>query len=220
MKTFHIAASAAIMATASLAVYSVSPALAQPAGAQPAGAQKMDADGDKTITWAEAKAKSDSMWAKLDANKDGKLDKGDREAKMAERFAGMDTDKNGSINQAEFMAHHAAMKGPGKMGRDKMAAGPDGAKREGWKGRGKAHMGHGMMGGMGGMRMMAMADTNKDGAVARSEYDAGVKMHFDMIDTNKDGKIAPEERRAAMQNMRAKMRGPAGDRPMPAPPAG
>ncbi|MCX7285111.1 MAG: EF-hand domain-containing protein [Novosphingobium sp.] len=219
MKTFHIAASAAVMATASLALYSAAPAFAQ----------KMDRDGDKTITWTEAKAKSDTMWAKMDANKDGKLDKADREASMAQRFAMIDTDKNGSISQAEFMAHHSAMKGP-----EGMAAGPDGkpeAGREGWKGRGKGRMGHhGMMGGMmgGGMRMMAMADTNKDGAVSRAEFDAGVKMHFDMADANKDGKITPEERRAAMKTMMGKMRGQGpmggpgamGDGPPPPPPAG
>ncbi len=210
MKKFNIAASAAVMATASLALYA----------AAPASAQKMDADGDKTITFAEAKAKSDTMWAKLDVNKDGKLDKADREAKMAERFGKIDTDKNGAISQAEFIAHHSAMKGPGKM-----ADGQNDEPREGWKGRGKGRIGHhGQMSGhMGGMRMMAMADTNKDGAVARSEYDAGVKMHFDMVDTNKDGKITPEERRAAMKAMRGKMRGPAGamgDGPPPSPSAG
>ncbi|MEL0212546.1 MAG: hypothetical protein VW891_18525, partial [Novosphingobium sp.] len=64
MKKFQIAAAAAVTATASLALYAATPAFAQ----------KMDADGDKTITWSEAKAKSDEMWAKLDVNKDGKLD--------------------------------------------------------------------------------------------------------------------------------------------------
>lgn len=208
MKKFHIAATAAVTATASLALYSATPAFAQ----------KMDADGDKTVTWAEARTKSDSMWAKLDVNSDGKLDKGDREARMAERFSKIDTDRNGSISQAEFMAHHSAMGGAGQK-----ADGADG-KREGWKGRGKGRMGHhGMMGG--GMAMMAMADSNKDGAVSRAEYDAGVKMHFDMADANKDGKITPEERRAAMKSMMGKMRGPGGhhgamgDGPPPPPPA-
>ncbi|HQS71227.1 MULTISPECIES: EF-hand domain-containing protein [unclassified Novosphingobium] len=217
MTKFNIAAAAAVMATASVALYSASPALAQ----------QMDRGAGKTVTWAEAKTKADTMWTKLDVNKDAKIDKGDREAKMAERFAKIDTDKNGSISQAEFMAHHSAMKGAGK-GPGKMADGQKDGPREGWKGRGKGRMGHhGMMsGGMGGgMRMLAMADTNKDSMVSRAEYDAGVKMHFDMVDTNKDGKITPEERRAAMKEMRAKMgkmRGPGamGDGPPPPPPAG
>ena len=71
MKTkFQVAAAAAVMATASMALYAASPA----------SAQKMDADGDKTISWTEAKAKADSMWAKLDVNKDGKIDPADRDA--------------------------------------------------------------------------------------------------------------------------------------------
>jgi Ca2+-binding EF-hand superfamily protein len=213
MKKFQIAAAAAVMATASVALYSASPALAQ----------KMDADGDKTVTWAEAKTKADAMWVKLDLNKDGKLDTADRDAKMGMMFDKIDTDKNGSVSRAEFMAHHSAMKGRG-MGADKMAAGAE-DKREGWKGRGKGRMGHhGMMGGA--MQMAKMADTNKDGAVSRAEFDAGVKMHFDMADANKDGKITPEERRAAMKAMRDKMgmgkmggHGPMGDGPPPPPPA-
>ncbi|MBF9152846.1 EF-hand domain-containing protein [Novosphingobium jiangmenense] len=203
MKTFQIAAVAAVTATASLALYAASPAFAQ----------KMDADGDKTITWAEAKAKSDEMWTKLDVNKDGKLDKADQSAKWAEKFAEIDTDKNGSISQAEFIAHHQQMKGP---------EGPDGDH--------KGHRGGRRHGGMGGMmmggHMAMMADANKDGTVTRAEFDAGVKAHFDMADANKDGKITPEERRAAMKAMVGKMRGPheghmgaMGDGPPPPPPA-
>lgn len=195
MKKFNIAAAAAVMATASVALVSAPSSFAQPAGRGP----------DKAVTWAEAKAKADTMWAKLDVNKDGKLDKADREAKMAERFAAMDADKNGSISQAEFMAHHSAMKGQRAAG----AEGQNAGKRDGWQGRGKGRMGH--HGGMGGgMRMMAMADTNKDGAVSRAEYDAGVKMHFDMMDTNKDGTVTPDERRAAMKSMMDKKRAKAG----------
>ncbi|MDP3550296.1 MAG: EF-hand domain-containing protein [Novosphingobium sp.] len=213
MKKFQIAAAAAVMATASVALYSASPVMAQNTGAQ-----KMDADGDKTVTWAEMKTKADAMWVKLDLNKDGKLDSGDRAAKMGVMFDKIDTDKNGSVSRAEFMAHHTAMKAP--------PAGANAAegKREGWKGRGKGRMGHhGMMGGA--MQMAKMADTNKDGAVSRAEFDAGVKMHFDMADANKDGKITPDERRAAMKSMMGKMRGPMGgkgpmgDGPPPPPPA-
>ena len=202
MKTFQIAAAAAVMATASLALYAASPAFAQ----------KMDADGDKTITWAEAKAKSDEMWAKLDVNKDGKLDKADQSAKWAEKFAEIDTDRNGSISQAEFIAHHQQMKGP--EGRDGDRKGRHGGR------------GHGMRGKMMGGHMAMMADANKDGTVTRAEFDAGVKAHFDMADANKDGKITPEERRASMKAMMGKMKGPhggpmgaMGDGPPPPPPA-
>lgn len=201
MKTFQIAAIAAVTATASLALYAASPAFAQ----------KMDADGDKTITWVEAKAKSDQMWTKLDVNKDGKLDAADQTAKWAEKFAEIDTDKNGSISREEFIAHHQQMKGP-EGDHD-----GDGKGRHG----GRGHFG--MKGGMmGGGHMAMMADANKDGTVTRAEFDAGVKAHFDMADANKDGKITPDERRAAMKAMMGKMHGPKGamgDGPPPPPPA-
>ena len=195
MKTkFRFAAAAAVMATASMALYAASPV----------AAQKMDADGDKTITWVEAKAKSDTMWVRLDVNKDGKVDPADRAAKMGERFAMIDTDKNGSISRDEFTAHHSQM----KAGKDA------GEKREGrgQSGRGKGRGGHhGMMGG--GMHMATMADANKDGAVTRAEFDSAAKAQFDKADANKDGKVSPEERRAAMKDMMGKMgmkRGPGG----------
>jgi hypothetical protein len=198
MKTkFQIAAAAAFMATASMALYSASPAVAQ----------KMDADGDKAVSWSEAKARSDTMWARLDVNKDGKIDPADRTAKMGEKFASIDTDKNGAISRDEFMAHHSQMKA-GKEARDEMRGKWRGEGRaEGGNGRGMGGRGmggrgmghHGMMGG--GMRMLAMADTNKDGAVSRAEFDSMAKMHFDMADANKDGKITAEERRAMMGKM-------------------
>lgn len=217
MKKFHLAAAAAVMATASVALYAATPAMAQ----------KADADGDKTVTWAEMKTKADAMWFKLDVNKDGKLDNADRAAKMGVMFDKIDADKNGAISREEFVAHHTAMKAPAKAAPAAMAGGAEG-KREGWKGRGKGRMGHhAMMGGA--MQMAKMADTNKDGAVSRAEYDAAVKMHFDMADANKDGKITPDERRAAMKTMMGKMRGPdgglhaghgaMGDGPPPPPPA-
>lgn len=230
MKTkFQLAATAAVMATASMALYA----------AVPAAAQKMDADGDKTITWAEAKTKSDAMWVKLDVNKDGKIDKADQAAKWAEKFAMIDTDKNGSISRDEFVAHHAQMMDGGMKdgkGHDGMAGAgdPDAHKRWGQGGErrgdhGGKHGGkggHGMMGG--GMHMLAMADANKDGAVTRAEFDTATKAHFDKADANKDGKVSPDERRAAMKSMMGMMRGPGGhgggmgamgDGPPPPPPA-
>lgn len=210
MKKFQIAAAAAVMATASVALYA----------AAPVHAQKMDADGDKTVTWAEARAKSDAMWTKLDANKDGKVDKADREARWAERFASIDTDKNGAISREEFIAHHGAMK-------DRDGAAP--ARHAGEHDRAghgpKGHRGEGRRGMAGGMHMMGMADANKDGTITRAEFDAGMKTHFDMADANKDGKITPEERRTAMKAMMTKMgqshggHGAMGDGPPPPPPA-
>ncbi|MES2300748.1 MAG: calcium-binding protein [Pseudomonadota bacterium] len=212
MKKFHFAAAAAVMATATVALYA----------AAPVSAQKMDADGDKTITWSEMKTKSDEIWAKHDVNSDGKLDQADRTAKMGEMFDKIDADKNGAISRQEFVAHHQQMmdhKGPDgadKPGDEKME---HGGKRDG-----RGHRG-GMMGG--GHEMAGMADANKDGTVTRAEFDTAAKAHFDKIDANKDGKITPEERRAAMKIMMGGMRGHGahggmgamGDGPPPPPPA-
>ncbi|WP_292960234.1 EF-hand domain-containing protein [Novosphingobium sp. UBA1939] len=187
------------------------------------------------VTWAEAKAKADEMWAKLDVNKDGKLDQADRDAKVMQKFDAIDTNHDGAISRDEFLAHHNAMRGPGADGprADGPGAGPaEGHRwhrggRGGPQGRGPGPDGPGMHGAMmGGPGMvLRMADANKDGVVTKAEYDAAVKAHFDRVDTNHDGKISKEERKAARDAMRARFgRGPGGpgapggDMPPPPPP--
>lgn len=172
------------------------------------GAKGADANNDGAVTWAEAQAKAGERWARMDANKDGMLNAADRDARMADRFAGIDTDKNGSISREEFTAHHRSMldgKGPrGMGGHEGHAMGHD-------MGGSNGPMAHGRKGGR-GMRgqgmgaMAAMADTNKDGAVSKAEFDAGTKAMFDRVDANKDGRITKEERQAARAQMR-QMRG-------------
>lgn len=202
-------------------------ALALGAGALYAAAPEGPA-GD--VTWAEAKAKADEMWAKLDVNKDGKLDQADRDAKVLQKFDAIDTNHDGSISRDEFLAHHNAMRGPGVDG---PGAGPgEGHRwhrggRGGPQGRGPGPDGPAMHGGMMGSpgMVLRMADANKDGVVTKAEYDAAVKAHFDRVDTNHDGKISKEERKAARDAMRARFgRGPGGpgaagdDAPPPPPP--
>lgn len=201
MRKFTLAATAAVLATTAAVGYVTVPALAQ-------------AGGDGTATWAEAKAKADTMWVRLDVNKDGKLDQSDRDAKTGEMFAKIDTNKDGSINKDEFVAHHRTMmdgKGMDAKGdKPPMAGmdhdGPDGMEHGGMGGHGgRHHGGRGMGGGMGHggpMAMLMMADANKDGTITRAEYDTAVKAHFDKADANHDGKITREERRAAFKSMR------------------
>ena len=215
MKKFTLAASAAALALAATALYAAVPAA--------------QADGDGVVTWAQAKAKADDMWSRLDVNKDGKLDQADRDAALLQKFDAIDTNHDGAISKDEFVAHHRAMMPqPGQMpmpgmhhddmGHDDMAK--DGMG--GWHGR-HGGMGHDMMGPMMG-RMMADADTNKDGAISRGEYDAAVKAHFDKVDANHDGKITHDERRAAFEKFRPRMRdgetdrGPGNGAPPPPPP--
>lgn len=153
----------------------------------------MDTDGDGVVTRSEAQAHSASMFARMDANNDGKLDSSDRDAKREQHRAGMfealDSDKNGQISRSEFMAFdHEGMRGPG----------------------GKHH--HMGKRGHRGQHMMAMADTNKDGAVTMAEFTAGSMQHFDRMDTNNDGKVSKEERDAARSEMRGKWRDKMRDR--------
>lgn len=155
------------------------------------------------MTLKDAQERSDKMFARMDANSDGKIDQADREARRAERFARLDTDKDGQISEAEYAAKHARH---GMRGDQANAAGANtaGAKPAGDHAR---HRGHGMRGmGMGGGMIAAMADTNKDGAITRAEFDAGVKAHFARMDANADGMVSVEERKAAHEQMRAKFK--------------
>ena len=190
MKKSTLAASAAVLLTASTALYAIYPAFAEPG---------RDPMGDATVTWADAKAKADMMWTKLDVNKDGVLNEADREAKMAEMFDMIDTNHDGSISKAEFMEHHKKMMEggwKGEKGRDGAPGGfpppPPGAGMGMMMGPG-AHMLH---------EMAEKADTNHDGTITRAEFDAAAKARFDAADTNHDGKLTPAERRAAWMAMR------------------
>lgn len=146
-----------------------------------------DANGDGTITRAEASAQVAERFAKADANGDGVLNEADKAARMSQMFDTIDTDKNGSISRAEFVAAHSAM--GGEHAGMEMGGGP---------GMGGHHMG--MAGGGPGM-MLRMADANNDGAVTRDEALAAALKHFDKMDANKDGQVTKAERQAAMKAM-------------------
>jgi len=75
------------------------------AGVLHAAPVKADADGNRTVTKAEAIAAADARFAKIDVNGDGTLNAADRTAMMAKRFAIIDTNSDGSISQSEFMAN-------------------------------------------------------------------------------------------------------------------
>lgn len=229
MKKSTLAASAAVLLTASTALYAVYPAFAEPG---------RDPMGDATVTWADAKAKADTMWTKLDVNKDGVLNAADREAKMAEMFDMIDANHDGSISKAEFMDHHKKMmEGGWKGGKGRDGAPGDMPPPPPGAGMGKG-MGMGMMMGPGAHMLHEMAekaDANHDGTITRAEFDAAAKARFDAADTNHDGKLTAAERRAAWMSMRKEhggwgqgrgMRGhhgmgsDMGDMPPPPPPPG
>ena len=165
------------------------------------------ADGDRTVTRAEAKAHAAEMFAKMDVNKDGRIDQSDRTAHEIamrnEHFTMLDTNKDGLISRAEFDAAHSGSPDGGQgMGEHRMGGMGMGGEMMGGGGHGKGHRG--------GMKMMQMGDTNKDQAISREEFSAAHLKHFEMSDANKDGKLTPDERRAARAKMREQMRGKMG----------
>ena len=170
---------------------------------------KADANGDKAVTKTEALAAADARFAKMDVNADGKLDAADKTAKVKQHFAEMDADKNGSINEAEFVAAHEARMAKREDRREMHMgqAGADGMERGGRGGHKGRHGGkHG-----GGMKMLAMADTNGDKAVTKAEFRTAAEARFAKADTNADGTISADERKAGRK-------GNWGQRPaMPAP---
>jgi hypothetical protein len=166
-----------------------------------------DADGDRTVTRAEAQAHSAEMFTKMDANQDGRIDQADRTAHEIamrnEHFTKLDTNKDGSISRAEFDAAHSGSPDGGQgMGDHRMDGMGMGGAMMGGSAHGNGHRG--------GMKMMQMADTNKDQAITRDEFTAAHLKHFEMSDANKDGRLTPQERRAAHAKMREQMRGELG----------
>ncbi|MGB5103541.1 MAG: EF-hand domain-containing protein [Steroidobacteraceae bacterium] len=189
---------------ASLAVAGVAQAgNMQPA--HPAG-YAVDANKDGIVSREEAKdhprlASSFDAW---DKNKDGSLDeaemtahreamRAEMRAKAHERLKAADTDGDGSISRQEA---EASM--PGLAAKfDRMDADKDGKissdEMHGFRAAGKKHeRKH--------MRMaFKSADKNGDGALDKTEAEAGMPMlaeHFATIDADQDGKVTHEELRA------------------------
>ena len=169
--------------------------------------------GDKTMTKAEFQAKGAAMFDKLDVNHDGKLDAADRAAHEGQMFDRADANHDGALSRDEVMAAH--QRGPG--GDEAAGQGKHRGGREG-----------GSAGGHGGMMMLKMADTNKDGAVSRDEFLAAHSQHFAMMDANHDGQVTQAERKAAREKMSGMRHGgnnrdhqmgdgPMGDMPPPPP---
>ncbi|TYC85482.1 EF-hand domain-containing protein [Novosphingobium sp. BW1] len=160
----------------------------------------MDADKDGIVTRAEAQAAAEAMFTRMDVDKDGKIDAADREARQTARrtrmFEKLDTNGDGAISKNEFMSAERGQRGERA----------DGKGRHGKHGKHHMRRGHHGPRHGGGMMMMRMADTDKDGAITREEAVAAALKHFDMVDADKDGQITPEERKAAHEKMRAQFK--------------
>lgn len=148
---------------------------------------KADANDDKALTKTEAMAAADARFAKLDANADGKLDQADKVAKVAQRFVQMDADKNGSLSRAEFVAAHearAAKRADRREQRVGMRDG-DGPRQKGRRG---------------GMKMLAMADSDGDKAISKAEFRNAAEARFTKADADKNGTVTAEERKGGRRD--------------------
>jgi hypothetical protein len=190
-----------MIATAGLTLATAGAALAMQA--QPAPAAKAP------MTKAAMLARADARFDALDTNKDGQLsaeerkagmeraraamaerrgggerpDKAGRGGQMAERMlARVDTNGDGLISRAEHRA--AAEARFARMDANNNGV-IDPEERRGPR-MGKRGGGAGAM--------LRGADTNRDGAVSRAEYDAAMAQRFAKLDTNRDGKLDPADR--------------------------
>jgi Ca2+-binding EF-hand superfamily protein len=215
MKKFLISAAALMAGTAALAQAApVAPAPSTPP------APMMHPMADKVMTRAEVTAKVQQHFTQLDTNKDGVVTTAEasqgRENWAEHRhamggvpsdpnaaFDRVDTNKDGTISRDEFAkAHEQRIEKRVEIRKQRQEGAKDGksAQKQAWRTQ------HGM-GGMGG-RIIAMADTNKDGKVTLAEAQAMALQHFDQMDTNHDGQVTPEERRAARPMMHKQTQAP------------
>lgn len=202
------------------------------------------------ISKAEMLARADARFDRLDTNKDGQLSAEERKAgaeaaraAMAEKKGGelqdfmpgarrggggmgermlarVDTNGDGLISKAENRAMVEARFA--RMDADKDGMAEAGEARKGWgkRGEGRGGKAKGMRGGRGGGAGMMMADTNKDGAISKAEFDAMSAQRFAKLDTNSDGKIDATEMQAQREKARdamKKMRERRGNTPPPPP---
>ena len=180
-----------VLAIASVSLLAGTAALAQP-GERPS----------TPMARADVTQKVAERFQKMDVNGDGVVDLADRELRRKQRIAKIDTDGNGAISKAE---RDAAREARDQRRAERMEKrGVEGERRGGKRGlRGKrGHFGGGMMGG----GKMARADANGDGRLTLQEMQAHALERFDRIDTDKNGTVTAEERKAAHDARRAKMR--------------
>lgn len=203
MKTMLIAATAALAGTAALAQTATPPAA-------PVAPVRPMADGVMTRT--EVVQKVRDHFSRFDADKDGSITSEEMGAfgRLADRKLGdgpgphvmihegpmgdpnaafdrLDTNKDGAISRDEFAKGREQRIEKRIVMREKIK----GARKDGKLGEMRMHR---MGGGMGGARMIVMADTDHDGKITLSEAEAMALKHFDEMDANHDGQITREER--------------------------
>lgn len=175
------------------------------------------ASPDRNVTRAEATAHATARFQRMDINGDGVVDAADRAARAEQRFSKADTNGDGELSQIEMTAMHQARKARHTAANQDRAEQRQArmaerfAKMDADQSGGLSqaelsamHEMRGKRGGKrGGMRMLAMADTNGDKAISSAEFTAAAIARFDRADANGDGTLTTAERKAAREAMRA-----------------
>ena len=138
-----------------------------------------------TNAWGQAAAPAQAM----DTDGDGLVSVKEHAAGAKAMFERMDANHDGYVTTAEMDAAHALM-----------------MKRVGGMHGGHSMPGMGMGPGMPAGGMMAMMDSNRDGAITAQEHAAHAKAMFDRMDANRDGRITAGEVSAGHETMTKEVR--------------
>lgn len=140
------------------------------------------------------------LFSRIDRDKDGTITKDEYKAYRDQMFARMDTNKDNAITKDEYMAQGMM----GGMRSQSGAAGTAGQRPMGMMGQQQMGQPQQMQPQAGqpspsGQPMhgrearFTALDTNKDGVISKSEWDAETDRLFSARDRNKDGKLTPDE---------------------------
>ncbi len=210
-----------IAGAAGLATYAL-PTLAQMAGGPVAA-------WGRAVTRTQAEEEARARFALADINKDGYVTRDEIragiEARLTEHrnmaFDRIDADHDGKITREEFSSRANGPAAPRIVERRLERVSPDGAAKKDPRGMHVMMTRSGRPGGG-----MMMSDTDKDGRISQAEAVGVALKRFDQIDSDHDGTVTPQERGAAMQDWRTRMRewggkmraGSPGDLPLAPPP--
>ena len=153
---------------------------------------RMDTDHNGTITKEEAMQGHEKMAGHVRGGPDAPHRTWMHEGPTGDpnaAFDRLDSNRDGAISRDEFAkAHEQRIEKRIEIREQRKEARNDKGDRREFR----MHR----MGGMGGGRMIVMADTNHDGQITLGEAEALALQHFDRMDSNRDGQVTPEERRA------------------------
>jgi hypothetical protein len=157
---------------------------------------RMDADRDGSITTEEAAQRHEKMAGHMKTMRIERRESGAPHVMRIERrdpnaaFDRLDANKDGAISRDEFARGHEERIEKRIEIRERRKEARNGKPPEQ-----RALRMH-RMGGLGGGRMIVMADTDHDGKITLPEAEALALRHFDRMDADHDGQVTPDERRA------------------------